>query len=320
MALGLGRIGVKATARDIVFGMATFPVLMMIGYLPFAIASGQVSESLEGVKRFAIGQSDVINSARVLASGAIAALAVFSLPKRRWNPSSQLAPLAAIGLFALVVLTGNRQYFLASASALLATALYVTRLRKERPLLVLVIVAILAVVGRRVVTETDLPIAARFGSENVELEISDYRGVIWADAFKAMMESPLVGTGFKNFGEEIPSVNRSGQVIWLRDSAHGAWQDVFVEHGVLLGVMFLVGSLRVIKESFMAVWYSRRATPDNVLIVVLLALIVPLAFSSVFLNATPLFILLGVAMARCAENGPALQESRAFSTTSTNKQ
>jgi O-antigen ligase len=155
-----------------------------------------------------------------------------------------------------------------------------------------VAIAVLAAVGYWVSSSQDLVLGQRVSTWALQTEIAEARGVIWEDAFKAVRDNPVLGVGFKNFGDEKPAgFDRFGREITVRASAHGVVQDVFTEHGLFLGVMFLLGGLSVAARAFRLAKATRAGSATRALTVLLLTMLVPLLFSSAFVNATPLYLL-----------------------------
>lgn len=298
LLLGVMRAGQEPTERDLLVGMVTFPVLTAAGYVPFALSQGLLLSAWLGTERIALGIADTINSARVLTYGAIGSLLVFSLYGKRSAAITFLAPCVTSGFVLLVLLTGNRQFLFALSGFLLLWAFLLQSSSRTRWLVSIAVLASLAYATASLVVTRDLVLKERISIAELLSEATDNRGVIWTRAFQTMLDHPVLGSGFKNFGEEFDAFDREGQIIGLRDSAHGAFQDVFTEHGMILGIAFLAGCIHLVVRSWRAVQQERRPTAGKALTVGLLALLLPLPFSSVFLNATPLYLLLVMAMMR----------------------
>jgi hypothetical protein len=297
LLLSVMKAGPESTARDVLIGMIVFPLLMIAGYLPFAFREGLIAAAWLGESRFTIGAADTINSARVLAYGAIASLVYFSLPRKSVD-SLVLAFLALLffGFTMLVLLTGNRQFLLALLCALLLWAFFLQPSGLTHLLTSVVVFIGLAALLYNVLTQSDLSVKGRISGSAMTTEVSMERGPIWADAYKDALRHPVLGTGFKNFGDEAElEVPATGEIITLRDSAHGVLQDIFTEHGVILGVLFLLGCMELIWCAMRAIWLQKSPCCENALALVFLAMLPPLLFSGGFLNATPIYGLLVLA-------------------------
>src|SRR5580765_4254058 len=66
LLLAIVKCGLDSTERDIIIGMVTFPVLMIVGCLPFALQEGWFVSAANGSRLFTLGVADSINTARVL--------------------------------------------------------------------------------------------------------------------------------------------------------------------------------------------------------------------------------------------------------------
>jgi len=295
--LGLVKNGQEATARDVLLGMAVFPILMLAGYLPFAINNGLLLAAFNGTERFTLADADTINSARVMTCGAAGSLLFFSLPRKQGAVPGFLALTLAVGFILLILLIGNRQFLVAVSMLLLLWVLFLQTSRFKRLLASGITLVCLGLITYDVVTASNLIVKSRFSEDAFKMEASEARGAIWSDAFESVLQHPILGTGFKNFGQEMDAISRSGQTVVVRDSAHGVWQDVFTEHGIILGVAFLAGCFHLITRSWRP-FLQKRISADKALTAGLLAVLLPLLFSGVFLNGTPVYLLLVLAMAR----------------------
>jgi hypothetical protein len=288
----------EATERDLLLGMVTFPVLVIAGYLPFALKNGLISSAMDGSTRFSLGGADTINSARVLAYGGIASLVFFSSPRNRGVALRWLAPFLTAGFGVLLLLTGTRQFLLAFSVFLLLWAFLLQSSNWWRWLGGVATVACVAVTVSRFVGSSEIALKERVGSSELKWDASEGRGTIWAEAFQSVLKHPMLGTGFKNFGEKFDMVDKTGRPYVNRDTAHGVLQDVFAEHGVPLGIAFLAGCFHLVGRSWRAIRRAGKPTNANALRVGLFSLLLPLLFSGIFLNALAIYLLLITAMAR----------------------
>lgn len=298
LLLGIGRSGPEAVSRDLLFGMVAFPAIMTVGYLPFALTEGQISESIQGATRFTFGASDTINTARVLAHGAIGSLLFVSLSRRLGTWFNVLAIAGGMGFVGLILLSGNRQYLLGVAAFLFLWVWFLKARDSVHWVLGVIVVVCLATVTYDAVTSSELVVRSRISSGQLSTEMSEGRGAIWAEAFRVALDHPFLGAGFKKFGRMLIQLDSAGQPVAVRDSAHGAPEDVFAEHGVFLGFAFLLGCIYLIGRSWEMVFRSKGPYVLKAAVLSLLGLSVPLPFSSVFLNATPIFLLLILVMAQ----------------------
>jgi O-antigen ligase len=303
LLLALMRSGLESTQRDITIGMAVYPAIVVAGYLPFEVSQGLLQAAWFESSEFALGAVDTINSAHILAYGAVALALVYLFPRRRWTVTVLVAPCMAVVLVALTILTGNRQFVLALIGFLLLWAFFLQGSGRTRWLISITALAGLAYVIGSVVVSRHLALKERVSAQGLQDEAAGGRGVIWARAYDEMLDHLVLGTGYKNFGELIETVDRHGDPVILRDSAHGAFQDVFTEHGVFLGAAFLAGCMQLIVRTFRVILKERKTvTVGKAVTAGFLALLIPLPFSSAFLNATPVFLLLVMSLAGDSES------------------
>jgi O-antigen ligase len=150
--------------------------------------------------------------------------------------------LLVFGFLYLLLLNGTRQLML---SCMIGFALvvfyYLGRLRLG---LVPVIFVMALVAGFVVKRSAETVFADRVAGTALQHELSLSRGAIWADAFEQMRARPLFGVGFRNYGAYNLAYNEeTGQIVESKDNAHGYFQEVFVEHGIVLGMAALIASL-----------------------------------------------------------------------------
>jgi hypothetical protein len=300
LLLSLAKDGPEGTARDILIGMATFPALMLCGYFPYAVNAGQLQGVSSGLGRFGIGGADEINSARVMCWGAIGSFLLFSLRRNRnqGNAKNVLCLSVSCFLVLLTLITGNRQYLFALLGFVVLWGIWLKGANYLRTMVRVILFLCFALGAYKIVTFGNLALKDRLSEEAIEMEKTEGRGEIWGDALKSVFQHPILGAGFKNFGGESDAVDRTGSIIVMRDSAHGVIQDVFVEHGIVLGAAFFAGCLLLVKRALYGFQRQRQLTAEMALTVASLAMIPPLLFSSVFLNAMPIYWLLILTMAR----------------------
>lgn len=296
LLLGIRSIGLQASERQMLIGMFVLPTLTTIGYIMFSLRQGMLLSAWSGADRFTFGVVNSINSARVITYAAIGSLLVFTLQRRQNSFIGILAFGVSMGLMLLEVLTGTRQYIIALVGFLLLWVSFLQSSSVARWLLsIFLLVGIIYSVGR-LVKSSDMAVAERVSAVELRAELTESRGLIWTKAFNAMADNLLLGVGFNRFGEEYDTIDKRGRPMAIRDSAHGFVQDVFTEHGLFLGTLFLIGSIQLLARSIQSVQHEPAISERKALMVGLIALVLPLPFSSVFLNATPIFLLLVLTM------------------------
>jgi O-antigen ligase len=292
LLLGLARVGLSRVERDLVISMAVFPVLAVVGHIPFALQDGLLQDAWYGMDRFTLGNMDTINSARIICFGVIGWLLVFVLQETAKRIVQVFALGVAAGFVLLLLLTGTRQFLIVMLVFAVLWAFLLQKSGKVRLLISALVLGVGAYTFVYFVNSNNIVLKERVKVESLEDEATESRGAIWLRAAQNVLQHPLIGVGFKNFGEETQGVDRAGNPVILRDNAHGAMQDVFAEHGILLGFAFMCGFFQL---SWRAVSLSRRdkvVTLRKCLILSLFSLEFALLFSSSFLNATPVYLLL----------------------------
>jgi O-antigen ligase len=207
-----------------------------------------------------------------------------------------VAALGAGLLFGTLVLaTGTRQYAVAIGAGMLMVVQLVGGSRGA-PRIWTVLVGTALLIGALLLLtgERKSVLRERFGADMLAYERGMGRGAIWREAFYEAVSNPLLGVGFKNFGQEVASFNRfTGEVEVMRDSAHGLFQDVFVEHGAVLGAGLLIGTCMLIYAAMpIRRASSKKPLKSRVLDGLLIAQTVPLLFSGAFCDATAIYLLL----------------------------
>jgi O-antigen ligase len=136
-----------------------------------------------------------------------------------------------------------------------------------------------------------LAIVQRFSGDELDREKEDGRSAIWDKGFNQMFsDNPILGLGFRNFGEVGDASDPNSPTVVLRkDNAHGFFQEVFVEHGVVLGILMLVSFFYTLFK--FRVYSQNDLSEFNALFFVMIAFFVTSFFSGSFLNGIGYFYL-----------------------------
>lgn len=308
--LGLAGPGVEETERQMILGMAVYPVAVMAGMAPYLVSEGAIAAALEGTSRLTVGLEDTIRSARTLSFGFLGWLVLYSAWQDRARSLTLLAASSAFGFLIFVLLTGNRQFLI---TVLLFSVIWAFRLQRSflwRVASGLLIVGLGAYTAYKLVGSGQIALQERLTAGQLEWEGSYGRGDIWLEVYESTLQHPWLGTGFRNFGR-INAIRAAGssEVIFQKDAAHGSFQDVFAEHGAILGLAFLLGTCHLVVRAFRR---ANRAADDNPysagLTLALIASIPPLAFSGMFLHSTAIVCLLILSLAHDAEAALAVSD------------
>lgn len=287
--LALNRRPMIEVERHLIFGMMAYPLIAALGPVWFAFQNGLLASSLQGTERFAFGKVDTINSARIVCHGAIASILIAG-PWLRLPIAMRIAaiPVCAAQI-TLLALTGTRQYMVAFSVFIVLSVLKLVPSLKLKVLIAILGLPMLFYSVAPIIANADIALVGRFSLDSLEAEATESRGYIWQRAFAASAASPLLGSGFRNFGDEFEVIDSEGNTRTLRDTAHGAIQDVFAEHGLLLGTAYLLGVLQLV---FCATKYDRYTSLGRALSIAFISLQAAMLFSSAFLNATPIYLTL----------------------------
>ena len=136
----------------------------------------------------------------------------------------------------------------------------------------------------------DISVVERFSSDQIERENDEGRTAIWKKGFSEMLsENPILGLGFRNFGNEIINYSEDNINFTIKkDNAHGFFQEVFIEHGVILGILILI--------SFIFSFFELRINLSNnsllnPIITLLLGFIIPNFFTGYIMSSMGFYLL-----------------------------
>ena len=274
--------GIDAAVKGMIVGFCVFPIAHLLPLIYPMIIEDRIAEAIFGESRLTTYALDTINGGRMFFFGSLGFMLAGSTVF--FKNRLKLAFLAtALVFFILVLLNGTRQYAGAILAAYVAVLLVLGQTRQGIVAGMLLSLTILAYALRGFYSEAQ--VTDRVSGENLSIEVSEGRGRIWSEAFAETVQSPLLGVGFRNFGEELSTLSpETGEVYFSRNTAHGFFQEVFVEHGVGFGLTLLLAWLWVVWQAV-----RRRTAPDYVTrvvaIVALLALAVPETLSAAVFNA-----------------------------------
>lgn len=234
----LARHGVGKSIRDYIWGMWLFGAAYLLPVIPPIIVEQRIGEALFAGTRLTIYGLDTINSGTYIMFGALGLVGFIMLEVRRpWLTQLGWAGVAVLSV--LLYLNGTRQYLLALVLAALL-CLY-TYFRNKSALALLIVGSFVALGGVTWDYLRDAEVRERFTREAVTREIESSRGEIWRQAMLNSLEHPVAGSGFKQYGETVYRYNEETGVMDAQlDGAHGFFQDVFAEHGLIFGGLALL--------------------------------------------------------------------------------
>jgi O-antigen ligase len=288
----------RVVVRDILIGLIAFPTIVVISLIPWLVTGGALRAVWTGDARLEIPWTDAINTCRLFCYAALGFLGWLASRnfKKKWFI---VAASGFLGSVTLMYLTGTRQYlaFLVPVFIILLG----TKWRGNRwlsSILALAVIAGLAAYVQHTIARQgslgETGTSARMSETDLSGEFYEGRGQIWLAALEEGIANPFSGVGFANFGDHNIEYQLSdGRVIVLAETAHGVVQDVFAEHGMLLGITFGLLLLRLLAGVVTGL-FTKIATPSLVLQAILLVIVGAGFLSGIFANATGVFMLLAV--------------------------
>ncbi len=209
-------------------------------WLAFGLVGGILSGDLFMTGRLCLHRTGTIDSVRLVPMFLFGIVYRYLMKPRLSRGIA--AGAATLTCSAILFLNGTRQTSLCCLTALCLLAFKIKRIR--RPALVATLAtALLAlcVIGSSLADRAgmDIPLLER-------LDVSQMRHdgrleVNWPEAVEATLREPVFGNGFREFGREITKRNDfTGEDYAQKDTAHGIIMDVFVDHGLIIGGIFLV--------------------------------------------------------------------------------
>jgi O-antigen ligase len=128
------------------------------------------------------------------------------------------------------------------------------------------------------------------------------RSRIWKNGLATVWSEPLVGAGFRNFGEEVSELAaETNEVFVFKDNAHGFLQDTFVEHGIFLGCAVIASFFGIVFRLIQTV----ATVTEKTYALILVTLISPYIFSGGVFNAFGFYLMLAAAAPKLCHIGKA---------------
>jgi hypothetical protein len=225
--------GVAATMRGWVVGLCaiSFVYLAPVAY-PILVENRLISAAT-GETRLTVYGLDTINGGRMFFFGSVG----FLLAGATIRVANNLRfVFFALGLFFFILslLNGTRQFVFSILLGFVAVVFILSRTREMIAVISLMAVASTAYVARDFYSQAQ--VVDRVTTQDLTEEIMSGRGRIWLEAWNQALESPVTGIGFRNYGMEYFTLSEeTGDIVFNKETAHGFFQEIFVEHGLLLG-------------------------------------------------------------------------------------
>ena len=247
--------GVERAVKGVIYGLCLFPCAYLLPLVYPMLVEGRIIEAVTGEARLTTFGQDPINGGRMFFFGSFGFIFAGALARERAEMRIAWFGLA-LAFFILMLLNGTRQFVFAIGVAFIAVFAVLGRIREVVGVSVLIGIAVVAYLVRGIYSEAQ--VAERVTAENLVFDVSQGRGQIWRNAFDSAMEAPITGVGFRNFGEQLSTISaETGEGSYSRSNAHGFFQEVFVEHGLILGMALFCAWLRLLWRFLSA---KRKAT------------------------------------------------------------
>lgn len=200
-----------------------------------------------GDLRLQLHNNDTINTVRPIPMFMICMCwLVITSPRGTWRTVGYVGMLASL---VIVILSGTRQVGLSCALIML---LFLLILGQGRWAMALLIISACAYIPFSLLKTGSL--FSRIETDGV----TDYgRLEIWSNAYDSVLQSPFVGLGFREWGLIYRDWNYAdGLAIDNKDTAHGLFQDITVDHGFIIGGAFFICYLLAVGAALFKMTHS----------------------------------------------------------------
>jgi hypothetical protein len=280
--------GFEKTVKDfIVASVLIHGVISVILFVP--LFQNQVIPALGLGHRITIFNQDTINSARPFYLFIIFLLSAFHLKLIKNKYLKIIVTVIGMTCFFIIFLNGSRQYVIALGILLVFPIIkFNVKTFLFAGVAIVMITPFLNFVNNKF---ADISVVERFSSDQIERENDEGRSAIWKKGFSEMLsENPILGLGFRNFGNKIINYSADNQNFTIKkDNAHGFFQEVFIEHGVILGILILISFIFSFFELRIKLSYNNSLL--NSIITLLLGFIIPNFFTGYIMSSMGFYLL-----------------------------
>ncbi len=280
--------GFEKTIKDFVLsGLFIHGIIAVILFYPIFL--NQLIPALGLGHRITIFNQDTINSAKPFYFYIIFLFAALQLKLISKRYLIVIASVIGFICFIITLLNGSRQY--AIGLAIVAIFPFI-KLNLKTYIISGILIVILPFASTIIENNfSDLAIIERFSSDELERENEDGRSSIWKTGFNRMFdENPIWGLGFRNFGivDDVSDPN-SLTVVIRKDNAHGFFQEVFIEHGVILGLLLFISFLFSFFE--LRSYLVNNNSLFNSIFIILIGFIIPNFFTGYIMSSMGYYFL-----------------------------
>ena len=228
--------------RDMFVGMIVFSTICILPALPGVIEGRRFMLAQQGRERLALWGLDTIQGGQFFCFLALGGLGLSLVSRIEVVGVKPFGWAVFVAGFLLLVLNATRQFLLSCVVGLMLSVVISFR----RSVWIVFAAAAFFFFSGFVLFQgvREASASERVSIDSLSGEVATSRGVIWTDAFAAGLARPLLGQGFRNFGNVVTTVSHlTDEVITSRDNAHGFYQDLWAEHGVVLGAIVMLASV-----------------------------------------------------------------------------
>jgi hypothetical protein len=280
--------GYEKTLKDFILsGLLIHGIISIVLFYP--IFQNQLIPALGLGHRITIFEQDTINSAKPFFFYIVFLLAAIKMKLVQIKFLKFLASIIGVFCLIILILNGTRAFPI----ALFFVVVFPLLKFNYRTIGITSVLLICLPILYNSIEDNygDLTIVQRFSADHLNNERTEGREEIWKRGFSLMFsENPILGLGFRNFGE-VGDVSdpQSSNVVIRKDNAHGFYQEVFIEHGIILGLLLLLSFFYTLYK--LRVYSGKDSPTFKAIFIVLISFAVTSLFSGSFLNSIGYFYL-----------------------------
>ena len=227
--------GIKKVSKDIILGALLLSISILGPFIVPLVSTGYLIDGLSGAVTIKMYSNDTINGARIFYL-----LALISTLALYLKLDFNLKKVFIVGIFVfaslLLLLSGTRQFIIPLVIIILFFGNFIKKISLR------IIGVSILLIGFSYLNFSENESLGRLSRSSFNEEVKYSRGQIWATGFTQMInQNPLTGLGYSNFGGGfIYYQSNAGKKSYVREMyPHGFLQSVFIEQGIILGVLFL---------------------------------------------------------------------------------
>jgi hypothetical protein len=246
--LSVKKFGTKDVSKHILEGTFFLSLAVIVPFLVPLFSTGYFFDAINGSVRLQMYSIDTINGCRIFFLLALSSLLLL-ITKIEFIFKRNFLILIFIFSYLLVILTGTRQFIL-SIFFISLLSVFILNLKVNKFFVVFASVLIMIFSVFVNLSENESIKRLQFDALKEEKTMELGRGDIWSLGFYQMLtESPFLGLGYSNFGGGFyMETTDSGVKSYNRNmKPHGFFQSVFIEQGMILGLLLFIFYLVLIK-------------------------------------------------------------------------